>query len=118
MSRQAYEKAGRRAETLAVWYLRVKGYYILSRRYKTKAGEIDIIAVRGKIVAIVEVKQRETREAAEASLTTLAEKRISTAAEVFLSRTPSVQNKDMRFDLIFIIGRWRIFHIPDAWRDY
>lgn len=62
MSKQTYEKAGRRAETLAVWYLRAKGYSIVERRYKTKTGEIDIIA-------IVEVKQRATQEAAEASLT-------------------------------------------------
>jgi len=118
MNSQDYEKAGRRAETLAVWYLRAKGYFILERRYKTTLGEIDIIAKRRNILAIVEVKQRATQEAAEASLTSQAEKRIGAAAEVFLSHTAAVQDMDMRFDLIFVIGRWRIAHITDAWREY
>lgn len=118
MNRQDYEKAGRRAEGLAAWYLRAKGYRVLAQRYKTKDGEIDIIAKRRNILAIVEVKQRATQEAAEASLTTQAEKRISAAAGIFFSQTPSVQNMDMRFDLVFLIGRWGITHISDAWRDY
>ena len=118
MSRQLYERAGRRAEDVSVWYLRAKGYTILERRYKTKGGEIDIIAKRRNILAIVEVKQRATLEAAEASLTTQAEKRIAAAAGDFYSRTSAVRNMDMRFDLIFVVGRWRITHIPDAWRDY
>lgn len=118
MSRQLYERAGRRAENLAAWYLRTKGYTILERRYKTHSGEIDIIAKRRNILAIIEVKQRATREAAEASLSTQAEKRISATAGDFYSRTPAVQTMEMRFDLIFVVGRWRITHILDAWRDY
>ena len=39
-------------------------------------------------------------------------------AEVFFSRTRAVQNMDLRFDLIFVIGQWRFAHIADAWRDY
>lgn len=118
MNRQLYERAGRRAEDLSAWYLRAKGYTILERRYKTHSGEIDIIAKRRNVLAIIEVKQRATREAAEASLSTQAEKRIAAAAGDFYSRTPAIQNREMRFDLIFVIGRWRITHIPDAWRDY
>ena len=56
--RQAYEKAGRRAETLAVTWLRLKGYLVLERRYKTRQGEIDIIAKKGSIIVMAEVKQR------------------------------------------------------------
>ncbi|MCR4283578.1 MAG: YraN family protein, partial [Bauldia sp.] len=42
-ARRAAEKRGRRAETLAAWLLRLKGYRVLARRYKTPAGEIDLI---------------------------------------------------------------------------
>lgn len=113
----AYEKAGRRAETLACWYLRAKGYQILSRRFKTKQGEIDIIARRGDTLVFIEVKQRATREAAEASLTDQAQKRITRTAHQFYARSPALQTMGMRFDLIFVIGRWKIDHIIDAWRD-
>ena len=56
--RQVFEKVGRRAELWAAGYLRLKRYRILARRYKTKQGEIDIIARKGKIIVIIEVKYR------------------------------------------------------------
>lgn len=118
MNRQAYEKAGRRAETLAVWYLRVKGYRILSRRYKTRLGEIDIVARKKDLLAIVEVKQRETHAAAKNSISYEATQRIANAAEIYFSQTPEVQNLGLRFDLIFVIGKWKIRHIQNAWRHY
>ena len=65
--RRLAERRGRRAETLAAWYLRLKGYRILARRYRTPVGEIDLIVRRGRLVAFVEVKRRPTEaEAAEA----------------------------------------------------
>ena len=117
MSRARHERAGRRAETLACLFLRLKGYYILRRRYKSGSGEIDIIARRRGMLAIVEVKQRTTLEAAEESLTPYAMRRISNAADDFIARTSSVQNLSVRFDAIFVIGMWRIHHLEDAWRD-
>jgi len=117
-TKKVYEKAGRRAETLACWYLRAKGYQILSRRYKTKQGEIDIIARKGDTVVFVEVKQRATREAAEASLTDKAQTRITKTAHQFYARSPALQEMGMRFDVIFVIGKWRVQHIVDAWREY
>ncbi len=46
------------AETLCLWALRLKGYRILARRYRSPAGEIDLIARRGSVLAAVEVKAR------------------------------------------------------------
>ena len=59
-ARQAAEIAGRRAETLAAWYLRLKGYRIIESRYKTPVGEIDLIARRWGTTVFVEVKARKS----------------------------------------------------------
>ncbi len=117
MSRAKYERAGRRAETLASLYLQVKGYRILKRRFKSGSGEIDIIAVKNKTLVIAEVKQRASRAQAEESLSPYAMRRISNAADDFYAQTPRVQNLSVRFDAIFLIDRWRIYHLKDAWRD-
>ena len=58
---------GRTSESLAVWMLRLKGYRIIARDHRTGAGEIDIIAKRGGMLAFVEVKaRRDFNTAAEA----------------------------------------------------
>jgi Holliday junction resolvase-like predicted endonuclease len=48
------------AETIAALLLRTKGHRILARRYKTPVGEIDLVALKGRRLAFVEVKQRRT----------------------------------------------------------
>jgi hypothetical protein len=53
---------GRRAEWLAAWWLRLKGYRILARDLRTPVGEIDLIARRGRVLALVEVKARPSLE--------------------------------------------------------
>ena len=63
--RRARLRRGRLAETLAAAALMAKGYRILGRNVKTRAGEIDIIAVRGQRIAFVEVKRRLTGEDVE-----------------------------------------------------
>ena len=50
------------AETLAALLLRLKGYAIVARRYKTPVGEIDLVALKGRRLAFIEVKRRKTRE--------------------------------------------------------
>src|SRR6476469_7445338 len=57
-NRRAAEARGRRAETLAAWWLRLHGWRILAQRVKTRAGEIDLIARRGRTLAFIEVKAR------------------------------------------------------------
>ncbi len=118
--KRAYEKAGRRSETLACWYLRFKGYRILTRRYKTRAGEIDIAARRGKVIAIAEVKQRKSETAAQESVSYQNEQRVMNAAEIFLTRSPALRECEfeLRFDIIYVIGRWKIRHITNAFHGY
>ena len=98
-SRIAAEKRGRRAEDLAVLILRLKGYKILERRYKTKLGEIDIIARRKNVLAIIEVKQRKTVEGGHESLHRAMLRRIEDAADLYQTRNNHVRELDMRFDV-------------------
>ena len=56
-------------EERAAKYLRSKGYTILERNFRCRAGEIDIIALRGGVIAFVEVKQRRVILTAEYWLT-------------------------------------------------
>src|SRR5690606_32778513 len=58
LRRAAYHR-GRRAERLATWWLRLKGYRVLARGWRSRLGEIDLIATRGNVVVFVEVKRRE-----------------------------------------------------------
>lgn len=67
--KQKTYQRGLHAETVAVWFLRLKGYKILVRRYKTKVGEIDIIARRGNKIIFTEVKARPSIDIALESIT-------------------------------------------------
>ena len=115
--RQKREAAGRWAEHLAVLTLRLKLYRILKRRYRSPAGEIDIIAVRSGTLVFVEVKARPTIEKAMESVSQRQRQRISCAAEAFLQRRPDLQNLMIRFDMLLIVPQRLPLHIKDAWRD-
>ncbi|NNE57531.1 MAG: YraN family protein [Hellea sp.] len=110
------EKLGRRAETLAAFYLRLKGYTIVARRFKTPSGEIDIIAARRDLVIMIEVKAREHLQIARESISMKSRKRVETAARQFLSRQARYQNYGIRFDAIFVIKGRKIVHEKDFWR--
>ena len=87
--RRLAERRGRRAETLAAWYLRLKGYRILARRYRTPVGEIDLIARRGRLVAFVEVKQRPSDAEGAEAITATSRRRIARAASAWLAAHPA-----------------------------
>jgi len=112
--RRARLRRGRFSEALAAALLIAKGYRILGRRVKTRAGEIDIIAVRGKRIAFVEVKRRATREDAEASISARQAARIHAAADTWLARRPRYHQYEQGYDLILLVpGHWPR-HIPNG----
>lgn len=92
----------------------LRAYRILAIREKTSAGEIDLIAVRGRRLAFVEVKQRATQEAAEAAITGTQRARVRRAANLWLARHPRYQTHEMGFDVMFVIGRRWPHHIQNG----
>ncbi|TWI82896.1 putative endonuclease [Roseibium hamelinense] len=93
---------GLTAETKAAWALRLSGWRILKRRYKTKAGEIDLVAKKRKTVAFIEVKARKNRQAAMEAVTPASQKRIVKAARIFVAEHPKAAFFTLRFDVIIV----------------
>ena len=113
--RRAY-RSGRRAETWAAFFLRIKGYRILVRGFRVPSGEIDIVARRGRTLAIVEVKRRQTLQAGLDALSPRQRRRIMRATEAYLAKHPRLRECHVRFDLIVARPRLRLRHVVDAWR--
>lgn len=113
-ARQKAQKHGLFAETLAAIALRLKGYRIVARNYKTKLGEIDIIARRGDLVAIVEVKARNTLQTSIDSVGFHSTTRIQNAADLWLSKQSDAHLISMRFDIVAVQPRKWPVHIMDA----
>lgn len=113
-SRQKAQKYGLFAETLAVFALRLKGYKIVERNFKTKLGEIDIIARKGDLVAIVEVKARKSLQASIDGVGYQSTQRIENAADLWLAKQKDAHLISMRFDIIAVQPRKWPVHIKDA----
>ncbi len=109
---------GRWAEALAAAWLRLRGWRVLGRRVRTPAGEIDIIARKGRCVIFVEVKQRRRMEDALNALLPAQQRRIAAAAQCWLDSQPEqgVMELEGRFDLIAIDARGRLRHVRDAFQ--
>ena len=98
--RRTAEERGRRAESRAAWLLRLKGYRVLDRRYRTSVGEIDLIVRRGSQIAFVEVKARPTVDLAVDAVTRAGRRRVARAAAVWLTAHPAAAGLDLRFDVV------------------
>lgn len=107
---------GRWAESLAALRLRCSGYRILARNWRVPVGEIDIVARRGRVLAIVEVKRRADRATALAAISPRQQQRLAKAALAFQTRRADCAGLDLRFDVITLgPGLWPR-HLKDAWR--
>lgn len=113
-SRRAREQAGRRAETIAAWWLRLKGWKILARRLRVPVGEVDIVARRGRTVAFVEVKARATAADAALALDEYRLRRVAAAAASLAHRFVR-EGDDIRIDAIFIVPRRLPRHMANVW---
>ena len=121
MSRKSGQKQkalrfGRRAEGLAAFSLMLRGYRIVRRRFKTPAGEIDLIARRGRLLIAVEVKARQTLGQAMEAVTPGQRARIVRALGIFIAGRPDCAALDIRFDVMAVRPRRWPVHLKDAWR--
>ena len=113
--RRIAEARGRRAETLACWLLRLKGWTVLRRRARVHGGEVDIIARRGRTLAFIEVKARADENEAGFALDHYRLRRVAAAAEQLAPRFLRVGD-DIRIDAIFMVpGRWPR-HLANVWQ--
>lgn len=101
MKRQRAERGGRRAESLAAWWLRLKGWRILARRVRTPVGEVDLIARRGRITAFIEVKARASEAEAGFALDDYRLRRVVRAVEALAPRFARAGDT-IRIDALFI----------------
>jgi putative endonuclease len=97
------QQLGESGENLAVRELTARGYAILARRYRTRHGEIDIVAEHGATIVFVEVRARATAEFGRAAETvTDRKKRKVTAMAVEYLARHRVTNRPCRFDVVAI----------------
>ncbi len=106
---------GRGAETVAALWLMAKGWRILGVRLKTPQGEIDLLARRGGVLAVVEVKRRATMAQALEAVAPAQRARLRAAAETLAARRPDWNRLAVRLDLIAIGPRALPRHLADAW---
>jgi putative endonuclease len=102
------------AESWAKVFLENKEYRILAHRYKTKGGEIDLVARRGDHLAFVEVKRRKTEEEAAYAIGSRQQSRIAMAAEIFLGEHTELSHCSASFDAILVTPNRRCVHIEQA----
>lgn len=81
---------------------------------RTPVGEIDIVARRGDVLALVEVKHRSNPDSALEAVTPRQQRRIGSAARWILAARPEFAAFCLRFDVILVWQGWRLRHIPAA----
>lgn len=96
--------AGRAGEEKAARYLRRRGWRIAARNFRTRWGEIDLVAEKGGVRAFVEVKTRADSRFAEAreAVTPAKQRRLIASAEAYLAAHPG--ELQPRFDVIEVYG--------------
>lgn len=113
--RRKAEQRGRTAELLAALWLMAKGYRILAHRARTPFGEVDLAAVKGRTLAVVEVKARATRLLALESVGLSQRDRIARAG-LSLVKRHRLDGASVRLDLV-IVRPWSWpEHVRDAWQ--
>ena len=104
---------GRLAEAMAAWALRFRGYRILGRNVRVAGREVDLVARRGGLLVICEVKARRTHSFGPplSAVDARKQRRLHDAATVLLARDPTLER--VRFDVI-TVDRYSVTHVPGA----
>lgn len=113
------KELGRRGERRAAWFYRLRGYSIVERNVRLRGGEIDLIVRRGRALAFVEVKTRQSLTAGEGyeAVDRAKQLQLVRLAAEYLSRHPHFG--EIRYDVLSLYWNGRRFvvrHFPDAFR--
>jgi len=108
-------RAGRRGEVLSALWLIAKGYRIVGFRLRTPQGEIDLLARKGKVLAVVEVKLRTSIDLALEAVTHRQRQRLRRAGEGYAAQRPHLRGAAIRLDLMALAPGRLPRHIADAW---
>jgi putative endonuclease len=112
--RKKAERRGHWAEVSALMLLRLKGYRLLARRFKSHHGEVDLIMRRGSTTAFIEVKARPTHDDAVTSVNTYQSRRIAAAAGLWMMRDEKASQNHCRFDIVAVNSYLWPKHIENA----
>lgn len=110
------QRRGVEAETAACAALTRDGWTVLARRLRTAAGEIDLVAEKAGLLALVEVKARPDLTNAAFALGTLQRARLLAAAEIILAEHPDWGSAGVRFDVILVDRAGQVRRVTDAFR--
>jgi putative endonuclease len=108
--------SGVAAEEAACAALRADGWTVLARRVRTKAGEVDAVAEKAGILAIVEVKARPTLAEAAVAVTFRQQSRLIEACDIILGEHPDWGVNGVRFDILVVDRAGQVRRIVDAFR--
>jgi putative endonuclease len=111
---------GRRGESRAAWFYRLRGYTIAARNVRRDGGEIDLVVTRGRTVVFVEVKarQQERTGSPHEAVDHSKQLRLVRLATAFL-RERKLGERQVRFDVVSLVWNGRHFELayfPDAFR--
>jgi putative endonuclease len=115
-------QCGTQSERLAADFLRARGLKVLARNVRCKTGELDLVCLDHEVLAIIEVRQRGSREFGGAlqSVTWCKQRKIIRATRFFLQRQPGWQGRAVRFDVVAVEGppggAQRLVWVKDAFR--
>ena len=114
MSISSYNR-GTLAEEQAAKHIINKGFIILARRFKTKYGEIDLIAKKNNLIVCIEVKFR--KYFSPECITVKQQQRIINTCKIWMQQNNIIEGTtDLRLDVIFITST-ALHHIENAWSD-
>ncbi|HQT75822.1 MAG: endonuclease [Rhodospirillales bacterium 20-64-7] len=116
MPRPTAYAAGLAAEDAACAALAADGWTIHARRLRTPAGEVDAVAEKAGVLAIIEVKRRANLAEAAVALTARQQARLLGACDIILVQHPEWGANGVRFDVVVVDSAGRIRRIIDAFR--
>jgi putative endonuclease len=110
---------GRRGERRAAWFYRFRGYRVVARNLRFRHGEIDLVVRRGRTLAFVEVKTRQSTAAGEGfeAVDRAKQLQLVRLASEYLARFP--HRGTIRYDVISLYWtgrRFRLTHFADAFQ--